>query len=65
MWGIWRSTNGGASWDRICTYPAGLFDWPTAMAASWDTYGLIYVMFSGNTAAYRKIKGAKVPSAPR
>ena len=55
-WGIFRSTEGGASWDRISRYPAGIFDQPTCMAASWDTFGLVYVGFGGQSFAYGKPK---------
>lgn len=52
-WGIFRSTD-GSSWVRISHYPAGIFDQPTCMAASWDTFGLVYVGFGGQSFAYGK-----------
>ncbi|MFA6286387.1 MAG: hypothetical protein WC661_03315 [Opitutaceae bacterium] len=54
-WGIFRSVNGGASWDRVSYYPGGLFDTPTCMAASWDTFGLVYVGFMGNSYVYGQL----------
>jgi hypothetical protein len=51
-WGIFRSTNGGATWDRIAYYPTGIFDQPTCMAANWDTFGKVYVGFTGNSYVY-------------
>ena len=52
QWGVFRSTNAGASWDRIAYYPTGIYDQPTCMAASWDTFGLIYIGFGGNSFVY-------------
>lgn len=54
-WGIFRSVNAGVSWDRVSYYPAGLIDTPTCMAASWDTFGLVYVGFMGNSYVYGQL----------
>lgn len=51
-WGVFRSVNAGTSWDRISFYPTGIFDRPSCMAASWDTFGLVYVGFLGNSYVY-------------
>ena len=51
-WGVFRSTDAGASWQRISNYPCGIYDQPTCMAASWDTFGLVYVGFGGNSFVY-------------
>jgi hypothetical protein len=51
-WGVFRSTDTGASWEQISGYPLGLLDVPAGMAASWDTYGLIYLGFRGNSYVY-------------
>jgi hypothetical protein len=48
-WGIFRSNDGGVAWQRVSYYPAGIFDRPTCMAASWETYGKIMVGLSGNS----------------
>lgn len=48
-WGVFRSADAGRSWDRVAFYPAGIFDQPTCMAASWDRYGLVVVGFAGNS----------------
>lgn len=53
-WGIFRSEDGGLIWVRVSRYPAGQVDIPTCMAASQDTFGLIYVGLSGNTFVYGK-----------
>jgi hypothetical protein len=55
-WGIFRSTNGGTTWERVSYYPTGIFDQPTCMAASWDTFGKVYVGFTGNSYVYGKVK---------
>jgi len=48
-WGIFSSTDAGATWQRNACYPAGIFDQPTCMAASWDRYGVVVVGFTGNS----------------
>jgi hypothetical protein len=53
-WGVFRSTDAGATWSRISYYPAGIFDRPACMAASWDTFGLVYVGFGGQSYVYGK-----------
>ena len=59
-WGIFQSTNGGTSWNRISYYPTGIYDVPRAMAASQDTFGKVYVGSSGNSFVY----GQLVPTSP-
>lgn len=54
-WGMFRSVNGGASWDRISYYPANLYDMVTCMAASWDTFGLVYAGTNGNSYVYGQL----------
>jgi photosystem II stability/assembly factor-like uncharacterized protein len=51
-YGIFRSTDAGRNWDRISYYPAGNFNTPTSLAASWDSFGLVYVTFAGSGAAW-------------
>jgi hypothetical protein len=63
QWGIFQSTNGGASWNRISYYPTGIYDIPRAMAASQDTFGKVYVGFSGNSFVYGQFVG-KGPAGP-
>jgi len=65
-WGIFQSTNGGASWNRISYYPTGIYDVPRAMAASQDTFGKVYLGFSGNSFVYGQLAptGVTVPGAP-
>ena len=56
--GIYRSTNAGASWDRICKkYPAGLlYDGRgNTMAASWDIFGLVGMSCGGQGFLYGKL----------
>lgn len=66
QWGIFRSTNAGASWDRVSYYPMGLYDNPATMAASQDTFGKIYVGFDGDSFVYGAplSSGVVVPGAP-
>ena len=51
-WGVFRSVDGGATWDRISRYPAGQIDIPTSMAASHETFGLVAIGLSGNSFVY-------------
>jgi photosystem II stability/assembly factor-like uncharacterized protein len=48
-WGVFRSSDAGASWQRVSYYPLGIYDCPTCMAASWDEYGKIVIGFNGNS----------------
>ena len=54
-WGVFRSVDGGTSWDRVSYYPGGLIDQVTCMAASWDTFGLVYLGFMGNSYVYGQL----------
>jgi hypothetical protein len=65
-WGIFQSTNGGASWNRISYYPTGIYDVPRVTVASQDNFGKVYVGFSGNSYVYGQIAstGTTVPGAP-
>jgi BNR/Asp-box repeat len=48
-WGIFRSTDAGATWQRVSYYPSGIVDQPTCMAASWDHFAEVIVGFGGNS----------------
>lgn len=64
QWGIFRSTNGGATWDRISFYPTGIYDIPRTMTASQDTFGKVYVGLSGNSFVYGQIASNTPPPVP-
>jgi len=51
-WGVFRSVDQGATWDRISYYPAGQIDFPSSMAASQETFGLVAIGLSGNSFVY-------------
>jgi len=60
-YGVYRSTNAGASWDRIARWPAGLMainlGWGlSCMSASWDTFGLVGIAVNGQGFVYGKPK---------
>jgi hypothetical protein len=57
-WGVFRSIDEGLTWDRLSYFPAGLVDMPTSMAASQDTFGLVYISYRGNSYVYGR------PGAP-
>ena len=50
--GIYRSTDEGATWDRIGTYPLGIFDWIDGMDADKDVFGKVYLGFTSAGFAY-------------
>lgn len=60
-WGIWRSTDEGASWDRIAEYPLGIFDVVMVVAGDPNIFGRVYVGWSGNSFAYGQPKGTQAP----
>lgn len=63
-WGVFRSTNSGASWDRIAYYPTGTYDRPTSMAASPDTFGKLYIGLSGESFVYGQLATTPPPPVP-
>ncbi|MEM6394402.1 MAG: carbohydrate-binding protein, partial [Planctomycetota bacterium] len=58
-WGTFRSDDRGTTWDRISNYPTGLIDVVTSVGASWDTYGLVYLGFVGNSFVYGQPSGGQ------
>jgi hypothetical protein len=67
LWGVFRSTNGGTSWDRVAYYPTGTYDRTTTMAASQDTFGKIYIGLSGESFVYGQpivVAPPPLPAAP-
>jgi photosystem II stability/assembly factor-like uncharacterized protein len=55
-WGVWRSSDQGATWDRIAEYPLGLFDNVTVVTGDPEIYGRVYIGWSGNSFAYGQPK---------
>jgi len=45
--GIYRSTDSGSTWEKICTYPLGIYDWVDAMDGDKDVFGKVYLAFAG------------------
>ena len=50
--GIYRSTDSGATWDKICDYPLGVFDSIDAMDGDKAIFGKVYVGFADSGFAY-------------
>jgi len=48
-WGIYRSTDNGASWKLISSYPLGLFDRVQVIEGDVSEFGKIYIGFTGNS----------------
>ena len=66
QWGVFRTTNGGASWDRVAYYPLGIYITPNSMTASQDTFGKVYIGLGGESFVYGQIAGSgpALPGAP-
>jgi photosystem II stability/assembly factor-like uncharacterized protein len=56
--GIFRSLDRGATWDKIGTYPLGIYDWIDSIDGDKDVFGKIYVAFAGSGFAYGTPKPA-------
>jgi hypothetical protein len=54
-WGYWRSTDEGASWTKIGSYPLGSLDEPKTIDGDKDVFGKVYVGFNGSGYAYGAI----------
>jgi photosystem II stability/assembly factor-like uncharacterized protein len=55
-WGVWRSTDEGASWARVAEFPLGIFDSVHAVTGDPDIFGRVYIGWSGNSFAYGQPK---------
>lgn len=55
-YGVFRSTDGGRTWDRIAHWPYGLFVSAGMIAASWDTFGLVALGADGQGFVYGQPK---------
>ncbi len=54
--GIYRSDDSGTIWERIGTYPLGIFDYVDAIDGDKDVFGKVYVCFAGSGFACGTIK---------
>ena len=52
VWGIWRSDNEGLDWTRIGEWPLGGLDQIKTVEGDKNTYGVVYIGFSGSGYAY-------------
>ncbi|WP_419827832.1 WD40/YVTN/BNR-like repeat-containing protein [Sphingomonas sp.] len=46
-YGIWRSVDDAATWQRVADLPAGRLDQPSVVEADKDVFGRVYVGYSG------------------
>jgi hypothetical protein len=46
-YGIWRSVDDAATWQRVAALPAGRLDQPSVVEADKDVFGRVYVGYSG------------------
>ena len=56
VYGVWRSTDNCATFTQIASYPLNSIDLVTAMAASLDVFGDVYLAFQGSGWAYGKLR---------
>lgn len=52
QWGVFRSTDQAATWDRIAEFPLGIFDNVTTLQGDPETFGRVFIGWSGNSFAY-------------
>ncbi len=48
VYGIWRSLDNAASWQRLVDFPVGTLDQVTVMAADPDVFGRVYLGYKGS-----------------
>jgi hypothetical protein len=60
QWGIWRSTDEGASWQLIGDYPLGIYDGISVVNGDMNKLGRVYVGLGGNGFAYGEDTGAPI-----
>ncbi len=47
-YGVWRSIDNAATWQRLADFPMGTLDQVTAMAADPDVFGRVYLGYRGS-----------------
>jgi hypothetical protein len=52
QYGIWRSDDEGGNWVHLGKYPDGNFDHVVAVTGDMNTYGTVYLGYSGSGFAY-------------
>ncbi len=63
--GIYRSTDEGATWDQICGYPLGIFEWVDGMDGDKEVFGKIYLGFAQAGLVYGELReSAPAPRKP-
>ena len=53
---LWRSTDQGATWEKIGVHPLGIYDDISIITGDLDRFGRIYVAFGGNSFVYGDIQ---------
>ncbi len=48
LYGIWRSLDNAASWQRLVDFPVGTLDQVTAVGADPDVFGRVYLGYKGS-----------------
>lgn len=51
-WGVFRSTNAGASWTKCADCPLGIFNKVTIVNGDMNVFGKVFIGWSGNGFAY-------------
>jgi Big-like domain-containing protein/putative peptidoglycan binding protein len=52
VYGIWRSTNDASTWTQIGTWPLNSIDYISSITGDINTYGRVYVGFTGTGFEY-------------
>jgi hypothetical protein len=60
QWGVWRSTDEGASWQLLVDYPLGIYDGISVVNGDMNKFGRVYVGLGGNGFAYGDDTGAPI-----
>lgn len=58
--GLWRSLDGGTTWDKIATYPLGIYEKAQAITGDLQTFGRVYVGLGSNGFVYSDYTGNEV-----
>lgn len=61
VYGVWRSVDNAASWQRLGEFPVGTLDQVTAIGADPDVFGRVYLGYKGSG----WIWGEPAPCDPR
>lgn len=62
--GVWRSVDEGATWEKIVTYPLGIYDEIKAIDGDKEEFGKVYMGFGGVGFVYGQLSDSQQPQEP-